>query len=82
MKKQTAVANVYFPYKYWIRDPMLKKYPDELKELEPVQDPCEEAKLKVKKTEGSSSSSSSWGMDNSAVRAIRQRKSHHHHRDD
>uniref|UniRef100_A0A183C7Y0 Secreted protein n=1 Tax=Globodera pallida TaxID=36090 RepID=A0A183C7Y0_GLOPA len=40
-------------YKHAIHDPMLAKHPLELKK---VQDPCEEAKLKVKKTEGSSSS--------------------------
>ncbi|KAI3413305.1 hypothetical protein GPALN_010803 [Globodera pallida] len=56
MHLERFVGEVFFNYTHLIRDPMLKKYPDELKELEPLLDPCEEAKLKVKKTEGTSSS--------------------------
>uniref|UniRef100_A0A914I4N4 Uncharacterized protein n=1 Tax=Globodera rostochiensis TaxID=31243 RepID=A0A914I4N4_GLORO len=81
MDEEKYVANVFFQYKYLVRDPMVKMYPNKLKALEPLQDPCEEAKLKVKKTHRSLSSSSSWCMDNSAMQTIWQRKSHHH-RDD
>uniref|UniRef100_A0A183C7X4 RGS domain-containing protein n=1 Tax=Globodera pallida TaxID=36090 RepID=A0A183C7X4_GLOPA len=56
MHLERFVGEVFFNYTHLIRNPMLKKYPDELKELEPLLDPCEEAKLKVKKTEGTSSS--------------------------
>uniref|UniRef100_A0A914I1Z6 Uncharacterized protein n=1 Tax=Globodera rostochiensis TaxID=31243 RepID=A0A914I1Z6_GLORO len=81
MDEEKYVANVFFQYKYLVRDPMVKMYPNKLKALEPLQDPCEEAKLKVKKTHRSLSSSSSWCMNNSAMQTIWQRKSHHH-RDD
>ncbi|KAI3413311.1 hypothetical protein GPALN_010808 [Globodera pallida] len=50
---EETVGLVLWVYKHAIHDPMLAKHPLELKK---VQDPCEEAKLKVKKTEGSSSS--------------------------
>uniref|UniRef100_A0A183C826 Calponin-homology (CH) domain-containing protein n=1 Tax=Globodera pallida TaxID=36090 RepID=A0A183C826_GLOPA len=46
MNEERYVANVFFQYIYLVRDPMVKTYPDQLKALEPVQDPCEEAKLK------------------------------------
>uniref|UniRef100_A0A914I4M8 Uncharacterized protein n=1 Tax=Globodera rostochiensis TaxID=31243 RepID=A0A914I4M8_GLORO len=54
MIKERYVGKTFYIYKHLIRDPMLNKNLD-LK-LKPLQDPCEEAKLKVKKIEGSLSS--------------------------
>uniref|UniRef100_A0A183CC10 MRG domain-containing protein n=1 Tax=Globodera pallida TaxID=36090 RepID=A0A183CC10_GLOPA len=56
MHLERFVGEVFFNYTSFIHNPMLKKYPDEFKHLKKVQNPCDEAKLKVKKTEGSSSS--------------------------
>uniref|UniRef100_A0A914H494 Uncharacterized protein n=1 Tax=Globodera rostochiensis TaxID=31243 RepID=A0A914H494_GLORO len=47
MHEEKNVANVFFHYNYLIRDPMVKMYPDELEELKPLQDPCEEANIMV-----------------------------------
>uniref|UniRef100_A0A914H4E1 Uncharacterized protein n=1 Tax=Globodera rostochiensis TaxID=31243 RepID=A0A914H4E1_GLORO len=52
MHLERFVGEVFFNYTHLIRNPILKKYPDELKELKPLLDPCEEAKLKVKKMGG------------------------------
>uniref|UniRef100_A0A914H4Z8 Uncharacterized protein n=1 Tax=Globodera rostochiensis TaxID=31243 RepID=A0A914H4Z8_GLORO len=49
MHLERFVGEVFFNYIHLVRDPMLKKYPDELEELKPLLDPCEEVKLKVKK---------------------------------